>query len=297
MNELVILDYLNYCRTHKRLSIHSIRAYRNDLTDFIKFKNSDVIAYIDYLTKNTRKVSTLKRKIASLKVFFQYLEENNLIEQNILSGKRFKFREEKILPKIISLYDLTIIFNYLQSKQKKAVSKYSKEKATRNLLMISLLLSTGLRISELCQLKLTDLNLSNRTISILGKGKKERLIYIGDNATYNLLLKYITTYSNLTNPYIFRGKKDTFLSEQSVRLLLKTITNRLQLNKAITPHMFRHSFATMLLDSDVDIRYIQHILGHSSIAVTQLYTHVSQNKQQEILSKHNPLTTVLSNVL
>lgn len=128
MNELVILDYLNYCRTHKRLSIHSIRAYRNDLTDFIKFENSDVITYIDYLTKNTKKVSTLKRKIASLKVFFQYLEENNLIEQNVLSGKRFKFREEKILPKIISLNDLTIIFNYLQSKQKRRYLNILKKK-------------------------------------------------------------------------------------------------------------------------------------------------------------------------
>lgn len=296
MNELVILDYLSYCRTHKRLSEHSIRAYRNDLTEFIKFKNNDVITYIDYLSKNTKKVSTLKRKIASLKVFFQYLEEHNLISKNVLAGKRFKFREEKNLPKTISSNDLSMIFNYLQLTQKNATSLYAKEKANRNLLIISLLLSTGLRISELCQLKLSDLNLSNRTISILGKGKKERLIYIGDNTTYNLLLKYITTYSNLTNPYIFRGKKDTFLSEQSVRLLLKTIKNRLQLNKTITPHMFRHSFATMLLDNDVDIRYIQHILGHSSIAVTQLYTHVSQQRQQEILSKNNPLTKILSNI-
>lgn len=295
MNELVILNYLNYCRTHKRLSEHSIRAYQNDLRGFIKFESNDIIAYIDYLSKKTKKVSTLKRKIASLKVFFQYLEENNLIKQNILASKRFKFCEEKNLPKTISINDLTTIFDYLKLKQKNATSEYEKEKATRNFLIISLLLSTGLRISELCQLKLTDFNLSSRTLSILGKGKKERLIYIGNDQTYQFLLEYINRYSHLMNPYIFYGNKSSFLSEQSVRLILKTITAKLNLNKIITPHMFRHSFATMLLDNDVDIRYIQQILGHSSIAVTQIYTHVSQQKQQEILSKNNPLTKILSN--
>lgn len=162
----------------------------------------------------------------------------------------------------------------------------------RNLLLISLLLSTGLRISELCNLKLDNINLENRTIQILGKGKKVRLLYIGNDKTLSLLEDYIAHHCSHSS-YLFTSvKNDDHLKEQSVRLSLKNISHSLQLKKHITPHMFRHSFATMLLDNGVDIRQIQHLLGHSNINVTQIYTHVSQSKQVEILSEHNPLNQI-----
>ncbi|WP_394372431.1 tyrosine-type recombinase/integrase, partial [Peptoniphilus lacydonensis] len=143
---------------------------------------------------------------------------------------------------------------------------YQKQHAERNLLIISLLLSTGIRISELCHIHLKDINLSNKTLHIIGKGKKERIIFLGDQTTFNLLEIYINKIGKESNGFLFPGKHSPKpLSEQSVRLILKRIVEQNNLSRNITPHMFRHSFATMLLDNDVDIRYIQQILGHSSI--------------------------------
>ncbi|MEW4354699.1 tyrosine-type recombinase/integrase [Streptococcus pneumoniae] len=294
MDNAVISTYLKYCKTHKRLSPHTIRAYKNDLTQFYNSNQKDVELYIEYLTKSNLKTSTLRRKIASLKVFYHYLKVQNLIENNPFDQMRFQFRTEKTLPKTIPQQVLKHIYFYLEQKMTNAKTEYQKQKALRNLLIISLLLSTGIRISELCHIRLNNINLSNHSLHIIGKGKKERIIYLGDHTTLLLLKKYISTYCNPSNTYLFLGKSSNNpLSEQSVRLALKNIQKQIHLTISITPHMFRHSFATMLLDSDVDIRCIQQILGHSSISVTQIYTHVSQAKQQEILSQHNPINIII----
>ena len=129
----------------------------------------------------------------------------------------------------------------------------------------------------------------------MGKGKKERILFLGDQITFSLLETYINNHCFDPSDYLFPGKYSLKpLSEQSVRLLLNNLVEQHNLTTPITPHMFRHSFATMLLDSDVDIRYIQQILGHSSISVTQIYTHVSQSKQKEILTLCNPIALIHS---
>ena len=177
----------------------------------------------------------------------------------------------------------------------RTLTDYQKQHAERNLLIISLLLSTGIRISELCHIHLKDINLSNKTLHIIGKGKKERILFLGDQKTFNLLETYINKTRNESNDFLFPGKHSLKpLSEQSVRLVIKRIVEQNNFSRTITPHMFRHSFATMLLDSDVDIRYIQQILGHSSISITQIYTHVSHSKQKEILSSFNPVSAIHS---
>ncbi|MGT2729828.1 tyrosine-type recombinase/integrase [Streptococcus phocae subsp. salmonis] len=295
MDYNIISTYLDYCRTHRRLSPHTIRAYKNDLKQFYNSNQGNVELYIGCLTNSNIKTSTLRRKIASLKVFYNYLKSQNLIDVNPFNQLRFQFRTEKTLPKIIPQEILKSIYLYLKKRVNKSNSEYKKQKSVRNLLIISLLLSTGLRISELCHIKLNNINLSNRTLHIIGKGKKERIIFLGDQTTNHLLKTYIKTYCNQSDVYLFLGKyPNKPLSEQSVRLILKKIREQLHFKSTITPHMFRHSFATMLLDNDIDIRYIQQILGHSSISVTQIYTHVSQSKQKEILSSCNPMTSIIS---
>ncbi len=294
MNYSDIRDYLDYCYAYKRLSQHTIRAYQNDLYQYYRHHTDDLKDYIDYLRENVEKTNTLKRKIASLKAFYTYLEEEGRITQNPFHRLRFKFRTEKNLPKIIPLNELELLYAHLRQKVTEAKTAYATEKAQRNYLIVSLLLSTGLRISELCHIRLGEIDLPNRSVTIMGKGRKERTIYLGDDRTFHLLEEFITCYSPNKNTYLFLGKdKISPLSEQSVRLMLKNAQQQTSLSKTITPHMFRHSFATMLLDNNVDIRYIQQILGHSSIAVTQIYTHVSQNKQQEILTNHNPIKLLL----
>ncbi|NQK94761.1 tyrosine-type recombinase/integrase [Streptococcus suis] len=293
MDYTIISNYLDYCKAHKRLSTHTLRAYKNDLMQFYNSNYECVISYIEGLTHSNLKTSTLRRKIASLKVFYGYLQLKNVITDNPFNQLRFQFRAEKTLPKTIPHDSLKILYTYLQKKMISAKTIYQKQKAERNLLIVSLLLSTGIRISELCHIQIKDINLTEQTLQILGKGKKERMIFIGDERTFQLLKAYITCYCKHTDDYLFLGKSPQKpLTEQSVRLLLKTAKTQTRLTTTITPHMFRHSFATMLLDNDVDIRYIQQILGHSSISITQIYTHVSQSRQKEILSSYNPISSI-----
>ncbi|WP_270245188.1 tyrosine-type recombinase/integrase [Lactococcus lactis] len=293
MENYWIIDYLNYCKDNKRLSEHSIRAYRNDLNQFLQFNTSNVEEYITYLGKQKIKSKTLKRKIATLKTFFRYLENQDFISENPFYKLRFHYRDEKKLPKIIPPTDLKNIYNYLYDQNCVSKTPYQREKSHRNLLILSLLISTGIRISELCHITLDNINSQTREITILGKGKKERILYIGSDETYTLLVDYINSYRNKTDKFLFLGHNNASnLTEQSVRLLFKSINKKIGIEKNITPHMFRHTFATMLLDNGVDIRYIQQILGHSSIAVTQIYTYVSQAKQQEILITKNPINSV-----
>ena len=295
MDSKLISNYLSYCETHKRLSTHTIRAYKNDLLQFYNSNYNNVESYIEFLTKSNIKSNTLRRKIASLKVFYNYLKFQDIIDENPFNQLRFQFRKEKILPKTIPYDILKSVYSYSEQKVIYSKSKYQKQKAERNLLIISLLLSTGIRISELCHIHLKDINYSNRTLHIIGKGKKERILFLGDQTTFSLLKTYINKYCLQPNDYLFTGQNPLkALSEQSVRLILKKLVKKNNLSITITPHMFRHSFATMLLDKDVDIRYIQQILGHSSISVTQIYTHVSQSKQKEILTLCNPISSIRS---
>lgn len=297
MDYKLISTYLDYCKTHKRLSSHTIRAYKNDLMQFYNSDYDNVESYIEQLTQSNIKTNTLRRKIACMKVFYNYLKYQNIIEENPFNQLRFQFRTEKVLPKTIPYDILKSIFSYLEQRIVLSKTDYQKQHAERNLLIISLLLSTGIRISELCNIHLKDINLSNKTLHIIGKGKKERILFLGDQTTFNLLETYINKNGKESNDFLFPGKHSPKpLSEQSVRLILKRIVEQNSLSKTITPHMFRHSFATMLLDNDVDIRYIQQILGHSSISVTQIYTHVSHSKQKEILSSFNPMSVVHSEI-
>ena len=297
MDYKLISTYLDYCKTHKRLSSHTIRAYKNDLMQFYNSDYDNIESYIEQLTQSNIKTNTLRRKIACMKVFYNYLKYQNIIEENPFNQLRFQFRTEKVLPKTISYDILKSIFIYLEQKIIVSKTDYQKQHAERNLLIISLLLSTGIRISELCHIHLKDINLSNKTLHIIGKGKKERILFLGDQTTFNLLETYINKNGKESNDFLFPGKHSPKpLSEQSVRLILKRIVEQNSLSKTITPHMFRHSFATMLLDNDVDIRYIQQILGHSSISITQIYTHVSHSKQKEILSSFNPMSVIHSEI-
>ena len=297
MDYTLISTFLDHCETHRRLSSHTIRAYKNDILQFYNSNYTRVETYVEHLIKSNLKSNTLRRKIASLKVFYSYLKYQNLVDENPFNQLRFQFRTEKILPKTIPYDILKSIFSHLEEKVTYSKSKYQKQKAERNLLIISLLISTGIRVSELCHIHLKNINLSNRTVHIMGKGKKERILFLGDQITFSLLETYINKTRNESNDFLFPGKYSLKpLSEQSVRLAIKRIVEQNNFSRTITPHMFRHSFATMLLDSDVDIRYIQQILGHSSISITQIYTHVSHSKQKEILSSFNPVSTIHSEI-
>ncbi len=300
MNQLetTIHDYLAYCQSQKRLDEKTLKAYRIDLT---QFKNKISISNTAHITSQTLedyiavlhqnyKPKTAKRKIASLKAFFHYLEYREIIENNPFRRMQIKFREPVVLPKTIPLPTMEIFLSTIYSQMITASTEYQHKTALRDAAIIELLFATGIRISELCSLHKHDVNLFEKTILIYGKGSKERKVQIGNDDVIDILKEYRKTYSNNSenSDYFFINQSGTPVSDQAIRRMIKKYSSLAAIDLHITPHMFRHTFATSLLEADVDIRYIQEILGHSSINITEIYTHVAMAKQREILTTKHP---------
>lgn len=296
ITEKMLEDFFKDCKFRKRLNGNTLRAYEIDIKQFIDFidmgdiNNNDITEYIHYLNTKYDKFKTVKRKIASVKVLFFYLEYIEAIDNSPFRKIKTKIKEPKLLPKIINSSMIDQIFKFLYDEIRQAKSEYKKKISIRNTAIVELLFSTGIRISELCNIKLDDIDLDNGNLIIYGKGSKERNLFIGNQEVIDILRKHYDLNIDLVKEkgYIFLNREGNRLSEQSIRKLLHHIEYKLDLKLHITPHMYRHTFATMLLDNDVDIRYIQKILGHSSISTTEIYTHVSNAKQKEILTLKNP---------
>lgn len=171
-----------------------------------------------------------------------------------------------------------------------AHTAYRKKRTLLDIAVLETLFSTGMRISELCNLKSSDVDMHDEVIRIYGKGAKERIIQIGNEDVINLLKSYENEYVSeiQDSGYFFTNKNATPLSDQAVRRMINKYCSLAAIELHITPHMFRHTFATSLLEADVDIRYIQEMLGHSSITVTEIYTHVTLSKQKDILTTKHP---------
>lgn len=294
--EKLIEKYFKDCILRKRLNEKTIKAYRIDLDQFSKYvddnlTNPDKISdYIYYLNNEYEKPKTIKRKIASVKAFYSYLEYEGYIDVSPFRKIRSKMKEPFILPKTISSDVIQKVISYQYDLINNAKTNYQLKQNVRNTAIIELLLATGIRISELSYIEQININLNTGTLKINGKGSKERNLYINIEPVINILNRYVTLYKEelKSTEYFFINKEGQRLSEQSIRYFLFNIGKQLELPVRLTPHKFRHTFATMLLEDDVDIRYIQKILGHSSISVTQIYTYVTSAKQKEIMLEHNP---------
>ena len=300
MDDLTYLKdaYLEYCTTQKRLDNKTLKAYGIDLKQFCIFIPSDkagdinaaqIESYIANLHK-LYKPKTVKRKIASVKAFFHYLEYRDILEKNPFNKMIIKFWEPVILPKTIPIPIVEVLLGTIYQQFHNAPTDYQRRNALRDAAVIELLFSTGIRISELCSLSPADVSLSEKTVLIYGKGAKERKIQIGTDAVIAILSEYLHAYSKeiqASNSF-FVSQSGKPLSDQSIRRMLNKYTYMAAISQHITPHMFRHTFATSLLEADVDIRYIQEMLGHSSINITQIYTHVAMSKQRDILTTKHP---------
>lgn len=301
-----ISNYLNNCEFHKKLNAKSLKAYRIDLKQFQKFINqfnggecnkSNINDYITDLHEKF-KPKTVKRKLACVKAFFNYLEFEEILTINPFNKISVKFQEPSILPRTMS-FDIIKSILSLPYKElsKKNISAFAYNCVLRNIAVLELLFATGIRVSELCSLNCQDLDFNTKNIRIHGKGSRERIIQVTNQEVLAALKKYRNAFlSNIMQSnYFFVNKNGCRLSEQSVRFMIKSYEKKLSLKNHITPHMFRHSFATLLLEADVDIRYIQKLLGHSSIVTTQIYTHVSMNKQKKILKTKHPRNKLIIN--
>ena len=299
-----ITDFINHCKYEKNLSEKTIKAYSIDLAQFKKFlleKNhpteitqitkSEIRAYLEVISP--LKPKSIKRKIATLKAMFNFLEFDDRILVNPFRKMRIKIHEEKKLPKVMDIKDINKIFKSAYRKNSSIPNENSflYTSSIRDIAVIELLFATGARVSEIANLKAENIDINSGAIIIKGKGNKERILQICNTETLEILKRYQRIFRNEIhnsggNFLINRlGKK---LSDQSIRGIVNNLASEAKIKKHITPHVFRHTLATLLLEKDVDIKYIQSILGHSSIMTTQIYTHVNRKKQRQILRTKHP---------
>lgn len=285
-----IKDYINYIYIEKKLSKNTKEAYEKDLILFANFLNNksilsittnDIKNYIKYLNDTGGKDKTIARKIVSIRTFFDYLMKEKLISINPCE-KIETPKIRKTLPKTLNEKE---VLKLLSIKPKTA-------KEYRNKAMIELMYATGLRVSELVNLEINDINLIDDYVRVYGKGKKERIIPMAD-ITVEIMDEYINVYRNsLLKGYltdkVFISSYGKGITRQGFFKIIKKQAKEVGIEKDFSPHTLRHSFATHLLENGADLRSIGEMLGHENIKTTQIYTHLSNSKKRKDYEDYHP---------
>lgn len=292
----VVEEFLDVIKSTKNLSDKTILAYRSDLVDFINIStleeidNNTVLCYVQMLSQvKGLKDSTINRKLIVLKMFFEYAFSNKYLDENYFSSYSFRFKKEKQLPKTLAIKETGKLLSYATMRCEKATSTFGIWKATRDLALIDILISTGIRIAEASNISLDDIIISERTILIHGKGRKQRLIYISCSETWTNLMQWIKLRKSCianTNK-IFVNRYGEQLSIHGIEYIYNNLKKEAGINLQSTPHYLRHTFATNLLANGADLRSVQEILGHSSVSTTEIYTEVTTKRKKQVLNKYN----------
>lgn len=290
-------DFKTYILAEKNFSKHTARAYCSDILSFLVWMEdtscedvnfSKVRDYLHFIQKFNYKKTTIARKIASIRTFYKFLYRERKVTSNPAMNLTTPKRP-KSLPKFLTSEEVEKILNNV---------KIETPAGYRNRAILELLWATGMRISELSGLNFGDLNLENNEIRVFGKGSKERIILVTDRAK-----TYLERYINSARILVAKGYRleeptessPVFINNTGYRLQPRTIRNvineivdKIELPKHVTPHMFRHSFATHLIENGADLRIVQELLGHASISNTQIYTHVSMQHMKEVYNQAHP---------
>lgn len=293
--DVYIKSFIAYLSVEKNFSEHTVNAYKSDIISFFIWTNYTSVEKIEYeklreylyfIQKFNYKKTTIARKIASIRTFFKYLYKAQYITKNPAENLSAPKRP-KSLPKFLTDDEMTNILDNVD---------INTPAGLRNKAILELLWATGMRVSELSNLNFENLNLEENEITVFGKGAKERIVLISERAK-KFLIQYINTArplisrekqsdTNNTSP-VFINKTGFRLQNKTIRNAINDIVNEIQLPKHVTPHMFRHSFATRLIENGADLRVVQELLGHASISNTQIYTHIStQHMKEEYIKAH-----------
>lgn len=286
-----ISNYLNYLQATKNLSDKTLKAYLNDLNQFSQFENNilrpDICAFVSYLkTELKLKDTSTKRKIVTLKNFYDYLVSIDQLSLSPFTKLKFKFKQEKRLPKTLSIQEVGKLLSCFIQEPLFSTA-FSFKMYIRDAALIDLLISTGIRIGEAATITLDDIILNEHTILIHGKGRKQRLIYISSPITWKRIKTLYCEQKNLGYTNLFVNRYGNPLSIYGIESIYKKYANRARINEKSTPHYLRHTFATNLLSNGADLRSVQEILGHASVATTQIYTEVTLNRKKQVLKKFN----------
>ena len=293
MNNKYLDDYINYLTYQKAYSKYTIESYQEDIKEFLNYCKSENIDYLHLEYNDTRFYlmylkdikkdinSSMDRKLSSLRGFYKYLIHHNFTNNNVFSLINGPKKAKK-LPHYFEYNELEELFN---------VPMISTARGQRDSLILEMLYATGVRVGELVNIKVEDINKSNRSIIILGKGNKERLVEYGEYCEdiLNLYLSDGRIKLNKNNSkYLFINHLGEKLTERGVRYILNQLIKKTSLKKNISPHMIRHSFATHLLNEGCDLLTVQKLLGHESISATQVYTHVSTDRLKDVYFHNFP---------
>lgn len=294
-----VTSFLTSCQYERKLSRHTCKAYALDLRSFALFlavripellisqiTRADVSEFLKSL--DGRKPRTIRRKLATLKSFFSYLERESQISESPVRLVRLKVRVGRQLPKLISLESIKFLLISIRKEAKRAVTPERQRECFRDIGILEILFLSGMRVGELSNLKVRSLDLRNGTILIRGKGNRERIIPLCSKPVNVAISRHlrINGYKD-SDSFLFLNRRGRRLSEQSIRSLLRRYTQDAGLGK-VTPHMIRHTVASLLLGRGADLRNIQILLGHSSITTTTIYTHVNDSRQREVLTALHP---------
>lgn len=294
------MNYINQLITQlkitKNLQEQTLKAYSSDITNFLNYINKnkieqiDILNYINYLFDEKKlKDRSIKRKIISLKIYFNFLEDNSIIKTNPFNKLKFKFKQEKKLPKTLQKNEVKKLLETAYNELNSSKTTYKKFETIRNISLLEILISTGIRIQEASLITLNDISLQEKTIIIHGKGRKERQLFILNKYVLSSLKNWLTirkTSSPKCNN-IFINKYGNPLSIHSIENIFRKYKTLSNINIKATPHYLRHTFATNLLTNGADLRSVQEILGHSSISTTQIYLEISSNRKKQVLQKYN----------
>lgn len=290
-------DFLLYLEIERNFSKHTISAYEGDIMSFLiwldefpldKVTYGKIREYVLFIQKFNYTRTTLARKISAIRSFYKYLYRERAVEINPASALRIPKRSRS-LPKFLTENEIEQILNSIN---------ISTPAGFRNKAILELLYATGMRVSELSNLNFENLDLEHDEIKVFGKGAKERIVLISHRAK-DILETYIKTVrpmlskdKDLSNPQstdpVFVNNTGFRLQTQSVRHAINDVCAKTQLPKTVTPHVFRHSFATKLLEKGADLRVVQELLGHASISNTQIYTHVTTERMREVYNSAHP---------
>ena len=282
-------SFFDYLFIEKGLSKNTIKAYEVDIEKFIQWlkqnnksnylnaKEVQINKYISYLFKTHLKSSSINRKISSIKAFYLFLMKKNILKVSPIA-EIVTPKQEKYLPTSMSESEVEKLLKSPDTKLK--IEKRDKA-------MIEMLYATGMRISELVNLKITNLDIQRCVVKVLGKGSKERLIPFGE-AALEALNDYMKDRQDSSSKEIFLSNRGTKMSRQAFWSRMKVYLRREGLKDSISPHTLRHAFATHLLNRGADLRSVQLLLGHSDLSTTQIYTHIAKQRLSEVLKKHHP---------
>lgn len=280
-----VYKFLDYLKNNLGYSKMTIISYQKDLDDFFSFvkkyninylnlSKDDIRSYLKLLDERKLKSSSISRRISCLRTFYNYLEDQKMVDGNVFKLIRNPKLDRK-LPNYLSYEELRIIFDSID---------ISDSVGLRNRLLIEMLYATGCRVSEIANIKISDINFNNNSIKIFGKGSKERIVYFGDYARYYLDI-YLSKNINNNSKYLFVNENNDKMDITEIEKIIRDSVHNLTIKSHVTPHTFRHTFATHLLNNGADIKTVQELLGHSSLNTTGIYTHVSNERLKEIYFK------------